>query len=156
MNVRFLVASMNGLNTTVNMPAGWVGLVLLPIAGNVADHLTTASHSARDDLDLSIIRAFGAAIQMSLFVIPFLVMLGWGLHTPLNLLFDPFESIILFVTGMLHLRMFLPVACSPGIHVALMAAFVFDKEMATWMDGVILIGKFSDSSEAHVLDSQFA
>ena len=37
--------------------------------------------------------------QIALFVIPFIVTLGWIIGKPLSLLFDPFESIVLFFSG---------------------------------------------------------
>ena len=37
--------------------------------------------------------------QIALFVIPFIVTLGWIIGKPLSLLFDPFESIVLFLSG---------------------------------------------------------
>ena len=44
-------------------------------------------------------RAARLAQQIALFVIPFIVTLGWILGKPLSLLFDPFESIVLFLSG---------------------------------------------------------
>jgi len=83
----------------------WVGLILIPIVGNAAEHLTaTAEHltaasvSVKDKLDLSMGVAVGSSIQITLFVIPLLVILGWIMDKPLTLLFDPLESITLFLT----------------------------------------------------------
>lgn len=45
--------------------------------------------------------------QIALFVIPFIITLGWILGKPLTLLFDPLESIVLFLSGMCHLRLLL-------------------------------------------------
>lgn len=107
-NVRFLVNSMNGLTafTHGHLHHSWTGLILLPIAGNVADHIITVSHTFKDDLDLAISLAFGASVQMALLVIPFLVLLGWMMDKPLNLLFDPFQSIVLFLTSKFSLSLF--------------------------------------------------
>lgn len=92
---------MNGLTdyTNKDLHHSWVALILLPIVGNVADHIMTVSHTFKDDLDLAINLAFGASIQMALFVIPFLVLLGWIMDKPLTLIFDPFQSIVLLVTS---------------------------------------------------------
>ena len=98
-NVRFLVNSLNGLTTFTKLSKGWVSLILLPIVGNVADHVITVGHTLRKDLDLSISLAFGASVQMALFVIPFLVLFAWMVDKPLTLLFDPLESIILIATS---------------------------------------------------------
>ena len=37
--------------------------------------------------------------QTALFVIPSMVLLGWVLDKPLALLFDPFESVVLYISG---------------------------------------------------------
>ena len=37
--------------------------------------------------------------QTALFVIPAMVILGWVLGKPLALLFDPFESVVLYISG---------------------------------------------------------
>ena len=39
--------------------------------------------------------------QTALFVIPFMSLLGWVLDKPLALLFDPFESVVLYISGTL-------------------------------------------------------
>ncbi|KAG8909242.1 hypothetical protein FRC01_007059, partial [Tulasnella sp. 417] len=75
-----------------------VGLILLPIVGNAAEHLTAVTVSVKDKLDLSIGVAVGSSIQISLLVIPFIVILGWIIGKPLTLLFDPFEAVVLFLT----------------------------------------------------------
>ena len=100
-NVRFLINSMNGLAdfTGNRLNKGWVSLILLPLVGNVADHVITVSHSVKKDLDLAISLAFGASVQMALLVIPFLVLFAWMMDKPLTLLFDPLESIILLATS---------------------------------------------------------
>lgn len=54
-----------------------------------------------DKIDLSMGVAVGSSIQISLFVIPFMVLLGWMMDKPLSLLFDPFESIVLFLSVIL-------------------------------------------------------
>ena len=43
--------------------------------------------------------AVGSCIQIALFVIPFIVTLGWIIGKPMSMLFDPFESIVLFFSG---------------------------------------------------------
>jgi len=45
--------------------------------GNAAEHLTAVSVSVKDKLDLSIGVAVGSSIQISLLVIPLIVVLGW-------------------------------------------------------------------------------
>ncbi|KAK4702012.1 Ca2+:H+ antiporter, partial [Phenoliferia sp. Uapishka_3] len=93
----FLVSSINGVTEQhPEISVEWVGLILLPIVGNAAEHVTAVSVSVHDKIDLSMGVAVGSSIQIALFVIPFMVTLAWILGKPLSLLFDPFESIVSF------------------------------------------------------------
>lgn len=97
----WLVDSINGLVATGGITEQWVGLILLPIVGNAAEHVTAVTVGYKDKLDLSISVAVGSSIQIALFVIPVLVILGWIIGKPLSLLFDPFESVTLFLSVLL-------------------------------------------------------
>ncbi|GAA5873193.1 hypothetical protein JCM8547_006811 [Rhodosporidiobolus lusitaniae] len=102
LTAEFLVDSINGLTDAhPEISVEWVGLILLPIVGNAAEHVTAVTVAAHDKIDLSIGVAVGSSIQISLFVIPFMVLLGWIMNKPLSLLFDPFESITLFLSVLL-------------------------------------------------------
>ncbi|KAI0346126.1 Calcium/proton exchanger [Trametopsis cervina] len=94
----FLVDSIDGLTNTGHISKEFVGLILLPIVGNAAEHVTAVTVSVKDKLDLSLGVAVGSSIQIALFVIPFMVTLGWIIGKPLTLLFDPFESIVMFLS----------------------------------------------------------
>lgn len=54
--------------------------------------------SVKDKLDLSISVAVGSSIQIALFVIPVIQLLAWCIGKPMTLLFDPYESIVLFLS----------------------------------------------------------
>ncbi|KAK7454642.1 hypothetical protein VKT23_011395 [Stygiomarasmius scandens] len=93
----FLVDSIDGLVESSSISEEFVGVILLPIVGNAAEHVTAVTVSMKDKLTLSLGVAVGSSIQIALFVIPFIVTLGWILGKPLSLLFDPYESITLFL-----------------------------------------------------------
>ncbi|KAF8557438.1 Calcium/proton exchanger [Imleria badia] len=94
----FLVDSISGLTDTGHISKEFVGVILLPIVGNAAEHVTAVTVSVKDKLTLSLGVAVGSSIQIALFVIPFIVTLGWILGKPLTLLFDPLQSIVLFLS----------------------------------------------------------
>ncbi|KZO95110.1 calcium/proton exchanger [Calocera viscosa TUFC12733] len=94
----FLVDSIDGVTATGAISEEWVGLILLPIVGNAAEHVTAVTVAIKDKLDLSIAVAVGSSIQIAVFVIPFIVVLAWIMGKPLTMLFDPFESVVLFLT----------------------------------------------------------
>ncbi|KAI4199695.1 MAG: hypothetical protein LQ350_004417 [Teloschistes chrysophthalmus] len=86
------------------LPRTFVGLILLPIVGNAAEHATAVTVAIKDKMDLAIGVAVGSSMQIALLVIPFVVLLGWmmGTHNPdMNLAFDAFQIILLFVSVLL-------------------------------------------------------
>ncbi|THH30281.1 hypothetical protein EUX98_g3903 [Antrodiella citrinella] len=92
----FLVDSINGLTASGHISKEFVGLILLPIVGNAAEHVTAVTVSVKDKLTLSLGVAVGSSIQIALFVIPLIVTLAWMMGKPLTMLFDPLESLSLF------------------------------------------------------------
>lgn len=80
----FLVDSINGLvETHPSLSHEWVGLILLPIIGNAAEHLTALITAYKDKVDLALAVAVGSSIQIALFVIPVIVLIGWIIGKPL-------------------------------------------------------------------------
>jgi Ca2+:H+ antiporter len=116
----FLVDSIDGLTSSGHISKGFVGLILLPIVGNAAEHVTAVTVSVKNKITLSLGVAVGSSIQIALFVIPFTVILGWILGKPLTLLFDPFESIVLFLA-------------------VLTVNYVVQDCKSNWLEGMILM-----------------
>ena len=80
----------------------FVGLILLPIVGNAAEHATAVTVAIKDKMDLAIGVAIGSSMQIALLVVPFVVILGWILgNESMNLAFDGFQIAILFVAVLL-------------------------------------------------------
>jgi Ca2+:H+ antiporter len=102
------------------MTKEWLALILLPCINAMAECLTAVSVSVHDQLTLSMSVAIGSSIQTILFVMPSVVLLGWATNKPLSLLFDPFESVVLYLS------------------VTTMNYVVGDGK-SNWMEGVILI-----------------
>ena len=74
----FMVSSIDGITgqgTAIGKT--FVGLILLPIVGNAAEHATAVSMAIKDKMDLSIGVAIGSSIQISLLILPLVVVLGW-------------------------------------------------------------------------------
>ena len=56
--------------------------------------MTAVTVSVKNKLDLAITVAVGSSIQIALFVIPFLILLGWIIGQPLSLCTSPFLSLV--------------------------------------------------------------
>jgi len=63
---KFLVDSIDGLTKSEPISKGFVGVILLPIIGNVAEHVTAVTVSVKDKLTLSLVVAVGSSIVSSL------------------------------------------------------------------------------------------
>ena len=97
-----LVDSIDDLVTTAGISRVFVGLILLPIVGNAAEHATAVTVAIKDKMDLSIGVAVGSSMQIALLVIPFIVVLGWIIgEDRMTLYFDGFQVMILFVSVLL-------------------------------------------------------
>lgn len=94
----FMVDSIDGL--VENSPLGeiFVGLIILPIVGNAAEHVTAVTVAMKNKMDLCIGVAVGSSIQIALFVTPLVVILGWIMNRDMTLYFTLFETVSLFVS----------------------------------------------------------
>jgi len=93
-----LIDSIEPVTRAFHINESFVGIILLPIVGNAAEHATAVSCAIKDKLDLSIGVAVGSSTQIALFVIPFVTLLGWWLDEPMTLNFSEFEMIVLVMS----------------------------------------------------------
>jgi Ca2+:H+ antiporter len=73
----------------------FLGVILVPIVGNVAEHLVAVTVAIKNRMALSVEIAVGSSLQVALFVAPLLVFLSLLLGNPLTLVFNRFELIAL-------------------------------------------------------------
>ncbi|KAF2110581.1 Sodium/calcium exchanger protein-domain-containing protein [Lophiotrema nucula] len=94
----YLVDSIDSIVETAHISKTFIGLVLLPIVGNAAEHVTAVIVAYKGKMDLAIGVAIGSSLQIALFVTPFLVILGWIMHQPMTLHFQSFETVVFFLS----------------------------------------------------------
>lgn len=98
----FLVDSIDYVTSSGGISKEFLGLILLPIVGNAAEHATAVTVAIKDKMDLAIGVAVGSSMQVALFLIPLLVIIGWGMGMDnMNLSFDIFQVAVLFVSVLL-------------------------------------------------------
>ena len=95
----FLVESIDYLVSESGVSQAFIGLIILPIVGNAAEHVTAVTVASKNKMDLAIGVAVGSSIQIALFVTPIIVLLGWCLDTEMSLYFSLFETVSLFVSA---------------------------------------------------------
>ncbi len=91
-----LVGSINGTVSSLGVNKIFVGVVVIGIVGNVAEHFSAVSMALKNKLDLSIGIAAGSGAQIAIFVTPLLVIISELQGHQLNLLFDVYELVAMF------------------------------------------------------------
>lgn len=94
----YLVDSIDSIVQTLHVSKTFVGLILLPIVGNAAEHVTAVVVAWKNKMNLAISVAIGSSMQIALLVTPFLVILGWIIDKPMTLHFESFETVVLFLS----------------------------------------------------------
>ncbi|CAO2654806.1 Nn.00g115390.m01.CDS01 [Neocucurbitaria sp. VM-36] len=120
----FMVSSIDGLTETGGVSTTFVGLILLPIVGNAAEHATAVTVAIKDKMDLSIGVAVGSSMQIALLVFPLIVILGWILGKDcMTLYFDTFQIATLFVS-------------------VLLVNYLIQDGKSHWLEGVLLMASY--------------
>ncbi|XP_042435846.1 vacuolar cation/proton exchanger 3-like isoform X1 [Zingiber officinale] len=94
----YLVDAIEGASIAWNIPISFISVILLPIVGNAAEHASSIMFAMKDKLDISLGVAIGSSTQISMFGIPFCVVVGWIMGQPMDLNFQLFETATLFIT----------------------------------------------------------
>ena len=93
----FLVDSIDSIVESAHISRTFIGLILLPIVGNAAEHVTAVVVASKNKMDLAIGVAIGSSMQIALLVTPFLVILGWIMGRNMSLHFEIFETVVFFL-----------------------------------------------------------
>ncbi len=82
--------SVEDMTEAVGLSAGFVGIVLIPIIGNAAEHSTAVLMAMKNKLNVSVEVSVGSSLQIILFVAPVLLFISY-IWKPMSLMFTPFE-----------------------------------------------------------------
>lgn len=93
----YLIDSIEDTIDAWNVSKEFIGIVILPIIGNAAEHYSAILVAYKDEMDLSLGVAVGSSCQMALLVTPFTVLVGWYLDRPMSLDFHPFQAVVLLL-----------------------------------------------------------
>ncbi|KAF9927740.1 hypothetical protein FBU30_002943 [Linnemannia zychae] len=123
MCAEFLVESIEGLSESWHISPTFIGLILLPIVGNAAEHVTAITVAMKNKMDLAIGVAVGSSMQIALFVTPVMVIVGWIIGQPMTLFFNNFETCIMFVS-------------------VLIVNYLIQDGMSNWLEGALLLSTY--------------
>ncbi|KAJ2850943.1 hypothetical protein IWW36_001467 [Coemansia brasiliensis] len=116
----FLVDSIDGLTESWNLSHSFVGMIILAIVGNASEHYSAISVAVKNKMDLALGVAVGSSIQIALFVMPVLCILGWIIDQPMSLYFSPFTTVVLFIT-------------------VLLVNYIIGDGRTNWLEGLVLV-----------------
>jgi Ca2+:H+ antiporter len=87
-----LVGSIEEASETIGLSPFFVGVIVVAIVGNAAEHWVAIYFAARDKMDLAVNIAIGSSAQIALFAAPVLVLLSFVVGPfPMPLVFNGFE-----------------------------------------------------------------
>lgn len=116
----FLVDTVSAAADTFHLSRHFIGLVIIPIVGNVAEHASAIMMAAKGKMDIAFGVALGSSIQIQMFALPLLMVGSWVLGLEMDLNVTPFLAATLLVS------------------VIVTYACVFDSS-ATWLQGAKLL-----------------
>ncbi|PNY83054.1 calcium/proton exchanger [Deinococcus koreensis] len=119
----FLVGTLEAATATLGLTEFFVGLILIPIIGNAAEHAAAVMFALKNKMDLSMTISLGSTVQVALLVAPLLVLAGLIVGKPMNLVVTPLELI------------------SIGAAVLIGNSVVRDGE-TNWLEGILLLGVY--------------
>jgi Ca2+:H+ antiporter len=119
----FLVGSVEHASKALGMTEVFVGVILVAIVGNAAEHSTAVLVAVKDKMDLALNIAIGSSLQIALLIAPILVFASYALGHPMDLVFTPFE-VFSVVLGVLAVNL-----------------IVADGE-SNWMEGIQLLAVY--------------
>lgn len=102
----------------------FIGIILIPVIGNLAEHVVGVTLAYKNKMDFSLITSIGSATQIALFAVPVLVFFGLVVGNPLTLVFTPLEVVAVAVS-------------------VLIAAYIALDGKSNWVEGLQLVSVYS-------------
>jgi len=115
-----LVGAIEPFVDSVGLSAFFVGVVLIPTIGNLAEHLVAVQLAAKNKMEFAMAVTYGSSLQVALFVAPVLVIIGALIGQPMDLVFTPLEVVAV------------------GAAVGISALIALDGE-SNWLEGALLV-----------------
>lgn len=120
----FLVGAVEEASHTLGLTQIFVGVILVAIIGNAAEHSTAILVAMKNKMDLALNIAVGSSMQVALFVAPVLVFASYAFGRPMDLIFSSLEVVAISVS-------------------VLIVALIAQDGESNWMEGVLLLAVYT-------------
>jgi Ca2+:H+ antiporter len=121
---KILVGAVEATVATLGVSEFFIGIIVVPLVGNVAEHTVAIQAAWKNKMELSMAVSLGSSLQIALFVAPLLVFASLFIGNPLTLVFNQFEIVALFAGS-------------------LIAALVAQDGETNWLEGAQLLGVYA-------------
>jgi len=119
----FLVGSLEPAVAALHIPEIFVGLILIPVIGNAAEHGAAVIFAAKNRVDITLEIAVGSSTQIAMFVAPVLVFISLAIGHPMDFVFTTFEVVIVLLA-------------------TLIVAVISMDGRSNWLEGAQLLGAY--------------
>lgn len=116
----WLVGSIDGFCEDFNIGRSFVGVVILPVVGNAVEHISAVTVAMKNKMDLALGVALGSAVQIALFVLPSVVIIGSFTGKTMSLKF-PATEVYLYIMSVF------------------IVALCLSNERSNWLEGSLLV-----------------
>ena len=118
-----MVHSVEAAGEAIGLSAVFIGVILLPLFGNAAEHFTAVVVAGKNRMDLSIGIAVGSSVQIAAFVAPLVILVSWIVGVNLSFEFGLLET----------------AACLLAV---LIANSISRDGQSNWMEGAMLLATY--------------
>jgi Ca2+:H+ antiporter len=118
-----LVGAVEPVTESLGLTEFFLGIIIIPLVGNVAEHLAAVTVAIKNKMELSLAISLGSSLQVALFVAPLLVFISLLFEQRLLLVFSEFELIAL-------------------LGAAVIAAFIAQDGESNWLEGAMLLAVY--------------
>jgi Ca2+:H+ antiporter len=119
-----LTGSIMSAAGSIGLTPVFAGVFLLALVGNVPQYMNSVSFAYKSQMTLALSINLGATTQLVLMVAPLLVIAGWFMGLPMNLLFTHFELVGIVLS-------------------VIIVRSLIEDNTSTWLEGTMLIGVYA-------------
>lgn len=119
-----LVGSMEHTIRQIGISPSFMGFILVPLVGNVAEHLVAVQLAWRNQLDFGVTIALGSSVQVALLLVPAAVFFSYVVGNPIDLTFESRQLLAIGLTALI-----VPILVSDG--------------ESTWIEGLQLLALYA-------------
>ncbi len=119
-----LVGAVESVTATLGLTEFFIGIIIIPLVGNIAEHLVAVEVAIKNKMELSLGVSLGSSLQIALFVAPVLVFVSLLFGETLLLVYNTFELVALAAASVI-------------------AAFIALDGESNWLEGAMLLAVYA-------------